>query len=197
MGVLSRSADLYYTYRFIRLLTTPWKETDAYKLGIIDEKGKLLIRPSQFTTSEQKDSYSFFNRLVFNIKRLMQVVPGGNSKLSSYIAALYLIKEELGLSDSNIEAILKKMEVDFDTSINESASSWYILADNTLAPGTYTLTNNIAIPSTGEMSARSGTRVIVNEGSEPCGYVFNEPVFKVRHAKTKQEIYVGVKDLIK
>jgi len=197
MGIISRSADLYYTYKFLRLLTTQWKDTEAYSLGIIDETGKVLIRPSQFTTSEQKDAYSFFNRLVFNIKRLLQKVPGGGSKIASYAAALYLLKEELGISDSHIEMILKKMEVDIDTSVMESVSSWYILGNNSLAPGTYTLTQNITLPKTGEMNARSGTRVIVDEGTMPVGHVFNEPIYKVKHVQTKQEIYISAMDLIR
>lgn len=197
MGIISRSADLYYTYKFLRLLTTPWEETDAYNLGIIDKKGKVLIRPSQFKTSEQKDAYTFFNRLVFNIKKLIQKAPGGSSRIASYAAALYLLKEELGLSDSNIETILKKMEVDIDVSITESVSSWYIMGNNSLAPGTYTLTQDITLPTTGEMAAKSGTRVIVDEGVDPAGYVFNEPIYKVKHVQTKHEVYVSVMDLIR
>jgi len=197
MGVISRSADLYYTYKFIRLLVTPWDETEAYEQGIIDENGKLLIRPSQFRTSEQKDAYTYFDRLVFNVKRLIERVPGGKSRIASYAAALYLIKEELGLQDKHIEEILKKMEVDFDKDINESVSSWYVLADNTLAPGTYTLTNNIMLPTTNEMGAKKGTRVIVDEGTEIAGSVFNEPIYKVKHVQTKQEIYVSPMDLIR
>lgn len=197
MGVISRSADLFYTYKFLRLLVTPWEETDAYKLGIIDENGKVLIRPSQFKTSEQKDAYTVFNRLVFNIKRLLQKVPGGQSRIASYAAALFLIKEELGISEKHIEDILKEMEIDIDTSINESASSWNILANNTLAPGTYTLVNDIMLPSTNEMSARKGTRIIVDEGTAPYGTIFNETVYKVKHVQTKQEVFVTALDLIR
>ena len=40
MSLASRAGDLYYSFRFVKLLTTPWEETDAYKLGIIDENGK-------------------------------------------------------------------------------------------------------------------------------------------------------------
>ena len=39
MPAVSRVADLYYTYRFIKVLTTPWKDTDAYNLGLLDDKG--------------------------------------------------------------------------------------------------------------------------------------------------------------
>ena len=42
MGVIKRAADLVYTFRFLKLLVTPFEKTDAYRMGIIDEKGKKL-----------------------------------------------------------------------------------------------------------------------------------------------------------
>jgi hypothetical protein len=197
MGILSRSADLYYAYRFIRLLTVPWRQTDAFKLGIIDQNGKVLIRPSQFTTSEQKDAYTYFNRLVFNIKRLIEKAPGGKSSIASYVAALFLLREQFDISDESIKSIFQKMEVDVDYDLNESVNSWYVLADNSLAPGTYTLTQDIMLPTTNEMRARAGTRVIVHEGTNPIDYIFNEPIYKVKHAQTKQDIYIAPTDLIR
>ena len=38
MGILKSAADLVYTIRFLKLLTTPIKDTETYKAGIIDEK---------------------------------------------------------------------------------------------------------------------------------------------------------------
>jgi len=40
VSLATRAGDIYYSFRFVKLLTTPWSETDAYKLGIIDENGK-------------------------------------------------------------------------------------------------------------------------------------------------------------
>ena len=40
MGVVSRTADLFYAYRFIKLLVTPWEKTEAFELGIIDDEEK-------------------------------------------------------------------------------------------------------------------------------------------------------------
>ena len=34
--------DIFVAYKFIKILTTPFKKTDAYKLGIIDDEGKVL-----------------------------------------------------------------------------------------------------------------------------------------------------------
>lgn len=194
MGIITRSADLYYTYKFLRLLTIPWKQTDAFQLGIIDGNGKLLIKPSQFTTSEQRDAYSYFDRLVFNIRRLLEKA-GAGSRIASYAAALYLIKDNFNISDSSIEMIFKKMELDINT--ENITESWYILGDDTLSPGSYTLVQDIQIPSTGELAARKGTRVIVHEHTLPSGHIFNEPIYKVKHVQTKQEIFVAATDLIR
>jgi hypothetical protein len=75
------------------MLVKPFKETDAYKLGIIDVQGNVLISPKDFTTQQQRDAYNYLTRLVFNIKKLINKLPGGNEKLKNIIAALFLVKE--------------------------------------------------------------------------------------------------------
>ena len=35
----NRAVDLFVTYRFLKLLVTPWEKQEAYKLGIIDKNG--------------------------------------------------------------------------------------------------------------------------------------------------------------
>lgn len=99
MPAVSRVADLYYTYRFIKVLTTPWKDTDAYKLGLLDDKGTSLRKAK---TSEEKDAVTVFFRLAFNFKRILEKLPFGKSRLSSYAAALFLLREETGMSLSLI-----------------------------------------------------------------------------------------------
>jgi len=39
--------DIFVAYKFIKILTTPFDKTDAYKLGLIDEKGKILKKCSK------------------------------------------------------------------------------------------------------------------------------------------------------
>jgi hypothetical protein len=87
---MNKAVDLIFIYQFIKRLVTPFDETDAFKLGIIDEKGKKIKDPK---TREEEESYGYFDRLVFNIKKLVEKVPGGRSKLGSYAAALFLIRE--------------------------------------------------------------------------------------------------------
>lgn len=193
MGIVSRAADVYYTYRFLRTLTTSWEDMDAYKLGLIDENGKVLKKPQ---TSEEKDAYNLFFRLVFNVKRLMERLPFGKQRIASYAAALYLIKENTGMSDEQIRQVFDEINLDIDDFLAEE-SEWHILEDESLSPGSYTLTQDIASPLTGELIARKGTNVNVDEGTKPVGLVFNERIYKIRHVQTKQEIFVSSGDIKK
>jgi hypothetical protein len=194
MGIVNQSIDVYYTYRFLRLLTTEWKDTDAFKLGIIDEKGKPLKKPSQLMKSEEKDAYTVFHRLVFNIRRIIESLPFGKTKIATFAAALYLLKEQTKMTDEDMMNVLTKAGLDMDDLIHESVC-WFVLGDNSLAPGSYDLLTDVAAASTGEMIARKGTRVAVDEGTKPVGFVFNEPIYRIRHAHTRQDIYVSAQDL--
>lgn len=90
---MSRILDNVIAYRVLSMLVKPFVDTDAYKLGIIDAKGKNLIKTSDFKTEEQRDSYTYLHRLVFNMKKIINKLPGGDSKLKSLVTALFLIKE--------------------------------------------------------------------------------------------------------
>ena len=135
MSLLTRASDLVYTFRFLRLLTTPFENTTAYKLGIIDEKGK-RIKSVKLDTSEKKSAYTPFNRIVYNIKKLLAKAPGGSTKLASYASALFLIKEHYGLSKKNIDNILEKSEMTRIDFLAEE-TEWFVLENRQLSPGIY------------------------------------------------------------
>ena len=42
---MGRAIDLFVTYRFIKLLVTPFEDTPAFKLGIIDKNGNRIKLP--------------------------------------------------------------------------------------------------------------------------------------------------------
>ena len=90
MSILKRGADMVYTFRFIRMLVMDWKNWDAYKQGVIDEKGK-RIKSQPLDTDERKSSYTPFIRLSANIKRLLSKIPGLGSGLGSFAAGLFII----------------------------------------------------------------------------------------------------------
>ena len=95
IGQASRGADLYFVFRFLRLLTMKYTSTDAYKLGIIDKKGKALKKSADLESIKEKSAYTMLHRMVFKIRGLLEKVPLiGKSILLNYAAALFLLKEQ-------------------------------------------------------------------------------------------------------
>lgn len=190
MGLLLRGADTVYALRFLRLLTMPWEKTAAYKAGVVDMNGERLKKPE---TKKEKEAYTIFHRLVFNIRRLLAKIPLGKSTIARYLAAFWLIKENTDLEDDHIKEILQEAygidptEVD----LNES----YLLLDGGPLPkGTYRLRNDVALPKTGEVLAFKGTLVEVHR-SQPVGTIFGVSIFEVEHRNTLQTIYVTESDV--
>jgi hypothetical protein len=101
---MSRIVDNLIAYRVLSMLVKPFDETDAYKFGIIDKKGKNLRPANTLKTEEEKDSYDYLSRLVFNMKKLLNKLPGGDTKFKNIVAALFLIKEQWN-SKTDIEEI--------------------------------------------------------------------------------------------
>ena len=90
----NRAVDLIITYRVIKLLVTPFNKQEAYKYGIIDDKGKVLRKFKTLQKSEEKKSYTVLHRFVFNLKWILQKV-GLGGRLGSFAVALgLLIKED-------------------------------------------------------------------------------------------------------
>lgn len=198
MGILKSSADLVYTYRFLRLLTMSWTDTDAFKLGIIDKDGKPLRKASSLEKEEERDAYTVFIRLVFNVKRLLEKVPlVGKTKLASYAAALFLIKEETNITEKEFKAVLEiflgdTVEYD-DASICEK---WFVVAeDETLSPGVYQLTRPMSYILTGEVIFDIGSKVAVRECCEPVDKLFGANIYEVIHIPTKLSVYVTQEDI--
>lgn len=192
MGFL-RGPDFFYAIRFLRLLTTKWENTSAFKLGIVDKNGKKLKKPE---TSEEKSAYNIFHKLVYNIKRLINKIPLGKSTLASYAAALFLIKEHTGISDKKLIKVIKEsigldLE-DYKPELNE----WYLTKDGDIEIGKYALVRDIALPRTGELLAKKGSRVDITESS-PHGSVLGHSVFKAKHKDTAQIIYITQEDIVK
>jgi hypothetical protein len=100
---MSQVVDLFVLYKLIKAISTPFDETDAFELGLIDDKGKLIRKPK---TSAEKDAYDHFDRFVFNIKRILQKV-GLDKRYATYAGALLLMREGADqLSNQQLEQAL-------------------------------------------------------------------------------------------
>ena len=169
--------DAWIVYRFIRTLVTPWDETDAFKLRVIDNSGKLLV-PTNKMTSEQEKSYTLFHRLVFNIKRLIEKIPGGKTKIGTYAAALFLLKEQMG----DGEGVLI-MERSFMTYLkeNEALEPTYLeeqyLPEELLPKGKYSVKDNM-LDTKGD-HIKKGTVVVAKQDLKPVARVLGVDVYKL------------------
>ncbi len=94
MGIFSQATDYYLAYKFIKALVQPFNETDAYKLGIIDDEGNILKKKRDLKTDAEKKAYGFFHRMVWNLKKLIQKVPIIGKSLGSLASATYLFFKE-------------------------------------------------------------------------------------------------------
>jgi hypothetical protein len=106
----SQAVDLYVLYQIIKRISTPFEDTDAFKLGLIDKNGKRLKKAG---TKEEKDAMTYFDRFVFNIKRVMNKV-GLDTKVGSYAAALFLLKESQREGNPTESEILEGILTEFD-----------------------------------------------------------------------------------
>jgi hypothetical protein len=84
------------------LFTTPFAEWEANKTGVIDDEGNIVV-PSEKRTPVQDDSFTKFDVLILKLKRVLEKLPFGKTKLASYAAALFLLKEEKNIKEETLE----------------------------------------------------------------------------------------------
>jgi hypothetical protein len=198
MGIIKRAGDLVYTFRFLTLLVTPFNKTKAFELGIIDANGNRNKDFSMSTIDNRnafKEYYTPFHRLVFNVKRLMSKAPGGSSRVASYAAALYLIKENYSVSEKKILKGLAEMGID-STDMLVEESEWFLLESGQLSPGAYSLKNEKIIEDI-DMTVPKGSKIKVAEDSFPVGDVFGINIYEATHSRTNKKVYITSSEIVR
>lgn len=195
MGIVKRAADLAFTFRFIRMLVLDWKSWDAFKLGIIDEEGK-RNRNVALDTDEKKSAYTPFIRLAANTKRLLGKIPGGSSKLGSFAAALFLIKESHNVSDTQLKKILEEFGIDPLDMLLER-NEWFVLSDGMLTPGIYKLSEDKVLNGTFDDLVYAKDQIRINEDCYPVGDVFGIDIYEAEHIRTRQKVYISINEIYK
>ena len=183
-------ADLILVYSFIKRLTTPFDETEAFKHGIIDERGKRIKSKEVKTTAEQK-SYGYFDRLVFNVKKLLEKLPGGKNRLASYAAALFLIKEHCGITGNKLDKEVFKYLKESGL-LEEGLMEEFIHINKIQNERTYTLVRSLIIDE--DVNAERGD-TIIHSGAKPAGKVYGVSVFKMYNIDKESMMYCTGHDL--
>ena len=205
---MGRAIDLFVTYRFIKLLVTPFEKTEAYKLGIIDKNGARVLpppvrgvkqtKPAPLMTSAEKNAYTILHKLVFNIKKIFGKVPGLRTKLGTYAAALFLLKDTFKESvddpdvfEKEFMKYLKEQGYEIDDSISEEVIGF----GEILPKGEYALVNDILNKEEEELTAKKGDKVIAYEDEAPVDTVLGVDIFPVIHVNSQEKIYVSLEDI--
>ena len=200
---MGRAIDLFVTYRFIKLLVTPFEKTEAFKLGIIDKDGNRSKLPNSnkatpLRTIEERSAYTILHKLVFNIKKIFGKVPGLRTKVGTYAAALFLLKdtfrehvEDPDVFEKEFMKFLKEEGIEFDDTIDEEVIGF----GEVLPKGEYVLVNDILNKDEEELTAKKGDKVAAFEDEAPTDTVLGVEIFSVVHLKSKEVIYVSLEDI--
>ena len=203
---MGRAIDLFVTYRFIKLLVTPFDKTDAYKLGIIDAKGARVMektvsrgmQPTVLIGDQKRSAYTVLHKLVFNIKKIFQKVPGLRTRLGTYAAALFLLKDTFKESvddpdmfEKEFMKYLKEEGYEIDNTISEEVIGF----GEVLPKGEYTLVNDILNSEEEELQAKVGDKVVSFDDQSPIDTVLGVEIFPIIHVKTQEKIYVSLEDI--
>ena len=201
---MGRAIDLFVTYRFIKILVTPFEKQEAYKLGVIDKDGNRILipgtnKPTILNTIKEKNSYTVLHKLVFNIKKIFAKVPGLRTKLGSYAAALFLLKDTFKedvdpkMWEQEFMKYLKENNIELDNTISEEVT----LDNGQLQKGIYKLVNDITFDAEDADSpdALEGDEVQVFEPVAPTDTVLGVEIFPVIHIPTQSKIFVSAEDI--
>ena len=191
---MGRAVDLFVVYRFLRVLVTPWKKQEAYKLGIIDKDGKTLKKSRDLGTEVEKSAFTLLHRLVFNLKRIMMKIPGVRTQLGTYATALFLLREHYKLENlpegEITKFLIENKLVSFDNNISEEVMGF----GNMLPMGDYTLKDQVTADDD-EIDAQPGDIVSALEDIPPSDTILGVDVFPVIHKKSNKIIYVSLEDI--
>ena len=183
---MGRVIDALIAYRLLKLLVTPFNKTKAYKMGIIDEKGKVLIKKRQFDQkipankrAEAKKAYTLLIRFVFNLKRLLSKVGIRGPLGSSAAAAIAFFREENQYNpeiERQVYKYIKEQGFEFEVSENYG---------DPIPHGKYTVNRDI-YDLEGDVVINNGDTIDYNEDIQT---IMGYDVFKY------QDVYLTTEDL--
>ena len=184
--------DTFVAYKFIKILVTPWKKTDAYKLGIIDGDGNILKKRKDLKTGTEKKAYTIVHTLIWNIKKLLDKLPATSTKLGSFAVALWLLKEktpkikESVLEDAFISCTGIKVP---KKSIMES----YLSGENRMDKGVYMSRSNLS----DIYDFIDNDDTILVEQETPEGIMLGKFIFTGIHKNTGKRVVFSDEDVLR
>ena len=180
---MGRVIDALIAYRVLKLLVTPFNRTKAFKLGIIDDKGKVLIKSKDLPNSgPQREAYTLLIRFVFNLKKLLGKVGIRGPLGTSAAAAIAFFKEESGQNLEVEKTVYKHLrEKGFEFQVDENYGE-------PLRPGTYRVNRDIT-DLEGDIVININEEVIFEGNTDT---IMGYDVFKYRNVYlTTEDLYAN------
>jgi len=180
---MGRVIDALIAYRVLKLLVTPFNKSKAFKLGIIDDKGKVLIKSKDLPNSgPQREAYTLLIRFVFNLKRLLSKVGVRGPLTTSAAAALAFFKEENGQNLEVEKTVYKHLrENGFEFQVDENYGE-------PLRHGTYRVNRDIT-DLEGDIVININEEVIFEGNTDT---IMGYDVFKYRNVYlTTEDLYAN------
>ena len=125
-------------------------------------------------------------------------MPGLRTKLGTYAAALFLLKDTFKESvddpdifEKEFMKYLKEQGYEIDNSISEEVIGF----GEVLPKGEYVLVNDILNKEEEELTAKKGDKVVAYDDEPPVDTVLGIEIFPVVHINSKEKIYVSLEDI--
>ena len=125
-------------------------------------------------------------------------MPGLRTKVGTYAAALFLLKDTFKESvddpdmfEKQFMKYLKENDIELDNEISEEVIGF----GEVLPKGNYVLVNDILNKQEEELSAKKGDKVVAFDDEAPVDTVLGVDIFPVVHVNTQEKIYVSLEDI--
>lgn len=92
--VANKSNDRYLAFQLVKTLTTPFDQWDAYRAGVIDKAGKVLVQMNQLTPAQQR-VWGFYQLAVLNARKMLLRTSSIRSDLGINNAMNIMLKEQV------------------------------------------------------------------------------------------------------
>ncbi len=188
---MAGALDIFVAYKFIKILTTPYKKTKAYQLGIIGDKGQILKKRKDLKSGE-KQHYTAIHGLIWNLKKkILDKLPPTRTRLGSFATGLWLLKEELSMTDSSlIEDTFLEHIGEERVTLNEMFSN---ATSKSIKKGDYIIKEGCTpaydFVKPGDLININNTRSIAN--------ILGTPIYEGTHKLTNERVVITNEELLR
>lgn len=166
---MAKLVGAFIAYKMIKQLSMKWTSWDAYKLGLIDDKGNTL---KSAQTPKEKEAMDYSIRMVKNIKKMIEKLPFGQTRIGTLAAAMFLLKEEIN-GDEDYDLVMQEY-----INIDENILSEFGDIEPILTSGKW-------------VNIETGAMYHLSEDQLPDEMYISVPLYRVKNIETRKYTIVS------